>query len=57
MRKKKSFDCVEMKHRGGDRIHETLRHMTEEERKAYWEQRNAEGRELQRRLQEQRKTA
>jgi hypothetical protein len=46
-----------MKHRGGDRIHETLRHLTEEERKAYWEQRNVEMHELQRRLAEKRKSA
>ena len=54
---KKKFDCVEMKHRGGDRIHEALRHMSEEERKAYWEQRNVETRALQRRLREQRESA
>ena len=57
MRKRKNFDCVEMKHRGGDRIYETLRNMTEEERKAYWEQRNVEMHELQRRLIEKRKSA
>lgn len=57
MTKKKSFDCVEMKHRGGDRIHEALRDLTHEERMAYWEQRNRETRELQQRLLKQRKTA
>ena len=57
MKKKKAFDCVEMKHRGGDRIYEALRHMTREEQKAYWAERDREALELQRRLIEQRKSA
>ena len=54
---KKKFDCVEMKHRGGDRIYEEIRDMTKEERKAYWERANQEAREWQSRLKEQRKSA
>ncbi len=39
---KKSFDCVEMMHEGGLRIHEELKGKSREEQLAYWRQRNEE---------------
>jgi len=38
----KTFDCVEMMHRGALRIHETLKGKTKEEQLAYWRERHAE---------------
>ena len=40
--KTKTFDCVEMMHRGALRIHETLKGKTKEEQLAYWRERHAE---------------
>ena len=40
--KRKTFDCVEMMHRGALRIHETLKGKTKEEQLAYWRERHAE---------------
>jgi len=40
---KKTFDCVEMKHRGAEKVQAHLATMTLEEQLCYWEQR---GREL-----------
>ena len=40
---KKTFDCVEMKHRGAEKVQAHLATMTLEEQLRYWEQR---GREL-----------
>lgn len=40
---KKKFDCVEMKHRGAEKVQAHLAMMTEEEQLRYWERR---GREL-----------
>ena len=34
--KTKTFDCVEMMHRGALRIHEEVKDMTVEEELAYW---------------------
>ena len=39
---KKTFDCVEMKHRGGDAIYQRLRGMTAAEQAAYWQARHKE---------------
>jgi len=36
---KKAFDCVEMMHEGGARIHEVLKDMTREGQLAYGERR------------------
>ena len=44
--KTKAFDCVELQHRAGRRIHEATRHMSQQERVAYWEERNRAFREL-----------
>ena len=40
--KTKTFDCVEMMHRGALRIHETLKGKTREEQLVYWRERHAE---------------
>ena len=37
-RTKKTFDCVEMKRKGAARIYETIKGMTPEQEKAYWQQ-------------------
>ncbi|MBM3476528.1 MAG: hypothetical protein FJX75_24915 [Armatimonadetes bacterium] len=49
--KKKRFDCVELQHRGGERLMRKLEKMTIEERVEYFRQRTASQRELQRKLQ------
>ena len=41
---KKTFDCVEMMHRGALRIHEETKNLTKEQRLAYWKQKNDEAR-------------
>ena len=38
------FDCVEMMHEGGLRIHEALKGKSREEQLAYWRERNEEAR-------------
>ena len=40
----KRFDCVEMMHKGGLRIHEELKGKSPEEQLAYWRERNEEAR-------------
>ena len=40
--KTKTFDCVEMMHRGALRIHETLKGKTKAEQLAYWRERHRE---------------
>jgi hypothetical protein len=39
---KKTFDCVEMKHRGAEKVQAKLAAMTLEEQVAYWERRGKE---------------
>ncbi len=41
----KSFDCVEMMHQGGLRIHDQIKDMTKEQRLAYWKRKNEEARQ------------
>jgi hypothetical protein len=48
--KTKSFDCVEMKRRGAERIHEIIKNMTFDEKVAYWRERSRIFREEQERL-------
>jgi len=55
--RRKRFDCVELQHRGGERILEATRGMTVEEQAAYWHQRTHELLELQRKLRAKRKPA
>ena len=38
---KKTFDCVEMQHKGGKRVYEAVKGMTFEQEVAYWRKRNA----------------
>lgn len=42
MKKKKTFDCVEMQHRGGQKVQQETRGMTLEEEVAYWHRRTEE---------------
>lgn len=42
MRRKKKFDCVEMKRRGGDRVYQRLKDLSQEEQIEYWRQRTEE---------------
>jgi hypothetical protein len=49
---KKQFDCVEMKRRAQEVIRARLAGMTREQQLAYWQARDAELVELQRRLRE-----
>ena len=39
---KKTFDCVELQHRGGQRVQTKLAAMTLDEQVAYWERRGKE---------------
>jgi hypothetical protein len=48
--KTKTFDCVEMQHRGGQRIQEATKGMTLEQEVAYWQERDRQFREEQERL-------
>lgn len=48
--KTKTFDCVEMMHRGADKIMEEIKGMTREQQLAYWETETEELRKLQSRL-------
>jgi hypothetical protein len=48
--KTKTFDCVEMKRRGSQRIYETTKNMTFEQEVAYWRERSRLFREEQERL-------
>lgn len=47
---KKTFDCVEMMHRGALRIHAELKGKTREEQLAYWRRQNEEARDAYPRL-------
>ncbi len=50
MMRKKSFDCVELQHRGGERLMAELEGMTIEERVEYFRKHTQALRELQQRL-------
>ena len=39
MKTKKTFDCVEMKRRGAERVHNQIANMTIEEQLAFWQER------------------
>jgi hypothetical protein len=47
----KKFDCVELQHKGGQRVAEQLKAMTVAQQAEYWKQRTEQLRERQRRLQ------
>lgn len=40
--KAKTFDCVEMKHRGSMEVYETVKSMTVEQEMSYWRDRTDE---------------
>ena len=44
---KKNFDCVDMKHKGAEKVQAMLASMTLDEQVAYWEQRGKEQKEQQ----------
>ena len=48
--KTKTFDCVEMKRRGSQRIYEATKDMTFEQELAYWRERSRQFREEQERI-------
>ena len=50
MKTEKTFDCVEMKHRGAEEVQKTLAGMTPEEELAYWQSGTEELRQRQKRL-------
>lgn len=39
MKTRKTFDCVEMKRHGAERIHNQIANMTPEEQLVFWEER------------------
>lgn len=54
---RKTFDCVELQHRGGQRVQAKLQGKTLDEQVAYWEGRAAELRKRKARLSERRKAS
>ncbi|MDO8683723.1 MAG: hypothetical protein Q7N50_09610 [Armatimonadota bacterium] len=40
--KTKKFDCVEMKHRGGQKVYEAVKGMTAEQELAFWQSKTDE---------------
>lgn len=54
---KKTFDCVEMQHRGAEKVQARLAQMTLEEQVAYWERRGTELRKRQAELLARRKAS
>ena len=57
MATKKSFDCVEMKHRGAARVQAKLRGMSREDQLEYWRVRTEELVEFQRKSVRKRKAS
>ena len=49
-KKTKTFDCVEMKRKGAERVMERTKGMTREEELAYWKKGTEELRKLQKQL-------
>ncbi len=50
--KNRTFDCVELQHRGAERIYEQTKGMTMVEELAYWQRRTEELRQLQQQRQQ-----
>lgn len=48
MKKKKTFDCVDMMHQGAEHVRRQVEGMTREEELAYWRQQTDALRQLQR---------
>ena len=55
--KTKKFDCVEMMHRGAERVRERTVGMTLEQELGYWRERTAELRKMQRDAKRSRKAS
>jgi len=55
MKKKKTFDCVEMMHKGAENVRRQVEGMTVEEEAEYWRLRTEELRRQQQELIKQRK--
>jgi hypothetical protein len=55
--RKKTFDCVEMKRQGQERLYELLKDMSVEEQIEFWKQRTAEMLEWQAELRARRQEA
>jgi hypothetical protein len=53
----KTFDCVEMKHRGAEKIQGKIKGMTLEQELAFWQERSRELQERQEALQQKRKSS
>ena len=54
--KNKPFDCVEMMHKGGQKILEEIEGMTPDQEMEYWQQQTQALRELQRQMRERQET-
>jgi hypothetical protein len=54
---KKTFDCVELQHRGAEKLQAKLSQMTLDEQVAYWERRGKELRERKKNLSTRRKAS
>ena len=54
---KKTFDCVEMKHRAAEKVQEKLAAMSLNEQVEYWERRGKEIREKKARIKTRRKAS
>ncbi|MHB0935923.1 MAG: hypothetical protein ACYDCO_12555 [Armatimonadota bacterium] len=57
MKKKKTFDCVEMMHKGAERIRRQVEGMTVEEELAYWRQQTEKLHQMKREAEEMRKAS
>ena len=57
MKTKKTFDCVEMKRRGAERIHDQIANMTIEEQLVFWQERTELLRKHQQMVKTRRKTS
>ena len=57
MRTRKKFDCVEMMHKGAERVRRKVQGMSPEEEVEYWRQRTEELRKMQDRAMERRKAS
>ena len=57
MKKGKTFDCVEMQHRGGEKIQEETKGITLEQELAFWQRRSQELRRRQQSIRMKRKSA
>jgi hypothetical protein len=57
MRTKKKFDCVEMMHKGAERVRRKVQGMSREQEAEYWRQRTEELRKMKDQVTERRKAS